>query len=492
MTLFSARWHPPHRDLKPGNILVTAEGAPKLLDFGIAKLLATDSAPPPPELTQAHRRPMTPEYASPEQVAGRPVNTASDVYSLGVVLFRLLTGKLPYRFEMRQSHEVARVIRDSQPVRPSQAVAAATTASSERRDGPLAGHSSEEAGGEDGGSHLQLRRELTGDLDNIVLMALRKEPERRYASVEQFSEDIRRHLEGLPVIARPSTWRYRAEKFVGRHRVAVAAALLIALTLIGGIAATAYQARIARQERALAERRFADVRRLANVFLFDFHDAIADLPGATPARELVVTTALEYLDRLSQEAGGEAALLQEVASAYDRVGDVQGNLLESHLGDTPAALVSYRKALSVRQDLVAIDPTNAKFSRDLSVSYTKLGHTHLKAGDAAAALQQFQLSMDLMETSAAENPASVHAQRDLCDIYEYRGRAHELFAKDDTRSRSRRIRSWRQARSWFERSLAILTSLEERELSVASDTERRAGLIDQIAESNAAVAALGG
>src|SRR5262249_39357611 len=141
----------------------------------------------------------------------------------------------------------------------------------------------------------KLRRKLEGDLDNIVLMAIRKEAQRRYASVEQFSEDIRRHLEGLPVIARKDTFGYRSTKFVKRHKAGAIAATLIIASLITGLVATLWQAHIARMERAEAELRFNDVRRLANSFLFEFHDAIENLPGSTPARELVVKRALEYL-----------------------------------------------------------------------------------------------------------------------------------------------------------------------------------------------------
>ena len=188
-----------------------------------------------------------------------------------------------------------------------------------------------------------LRKRLAGDLDNIVLKALSKEPSRRYASVDQFSEDVRRHLEGLPVIARPHTVRYRAAKFVRRNRGAVAAAALIALALVAGTIGTAWQARIARQERARAEQRFDQVRQLANVSLFDMHDSIRDLPGSTPARQLLVSKGLEYLDRLSRDAGDRPDLKREMAGAYVKVGDVQGRPFNPNLGD------SRRRAGELRQ-----------------------------------------------------------------------------------------------------------------------------------------------
>jgi len=218
-----------HRDLKPSNILVTRQGEPKLLDFGIAKLLGAGD-----ELftqTIPALRVMTPEYASPEQVKGDRIMTTSDVYSLGVLLYELLTGQRPYRLKTRTPEEIARAITTQEPERPSSAVTKA--------DRPPAS--------------ILHPRFLRGDLDNIVLMAMRKEPARRYSSVGQFSEDIRRHVEGLPVIARKDTVAYRTSKFVGRHRMGVVAAALILLSLLGGIVATLIQVRTARRERAKAE-----------------------------------------------------------------------------------------------------------------------------------------------------------------------------------------------------------------------------------------------
>jgi len=202
------------------------------------------------------------------------------------------------------------------------------------------------------GSPARLRKRLQGDLDNIVLTALRKEPERRYQSVEQFSEDLRRHLAGLPVSARKDTLGYRGAKFIRRNRIAAAAAALVLLFLVGGIIATTWQARraraqeaVARVEKARAERRFNEVRQLAHAVLFDYHDAIKDLPGATKVRERLVKDALAYLDVLSAEAGEDPSLKRELAAAYDRVGDVRGQAYSANLGDNAGALESYQKAL---------------------------------------------------------------------------------------------------------------------------------------------------
>lgn len=249
-----------HRDLKAGNILVTAEGVPRLLDFGIAKLLTAAPAVSDPTVTVARR--MTPESASPEQVRGEAITTASDVYSLGVLLYKLLTGHSPYRLTSRSPEELEQAICIQVPERPSVAIARVE----ESPTGAAVNAQSVSETRE--GSPDKLRRWLHGDLDNIVLMALRKEQQRRYASVLQFSEDIRNHLEGHPVIARRDTPGYRAAKFVGRHKTGVAATALLTLSLSAGVAATLWQARVAVAEGQRARLESAKAQRI-NAFLQD-------------------------------------------------------------------------------------------------------------------------------------------------------------------------------------------------------------------------------
>jgi len=243
----------------------------------------------------------------------------------------------------------------------------------------------------------RVMRQLKGDIDNIVLKALRKEPTRRYASVEQLAEDIRRHLQGLPVMATPDSASYRIGKFVHRHKRGVAATALIALAVTGGVAATWWEARVAVQERSRAERRFNDVRKLANSFLFEFDEAIRNLPGSTPARSLVVKRALEYLDGLAAEARGDHSLQLEIADAYQKVAEVQGDPMFPNLGDSVGALQSSTKALAILESLALAEPENQKVRLDLASTHQQISDLLHFSGDTAGAVAHSGKALNIYE-----------------------------------------------------------------------------------------------
>jgi eukaryotic-like serine/threonine-protein kinase len=357
-----------HRDLKPANILVNNEGEPKLLDFGIAKVLD----PAETGAAKTSTRVLTPEYASPEQVRGDPITTQSDIYSLGAVLYKLLSGRSPHAIEQLPPLEAVRAI-------------------TERDATPIPG--------------------LPNDLNAIVQKAMHKDRARRYGSVEELNGDISRFLEKRPVLAAPDSPGYRTRKFLRRNWGMVAAVAAVSAAVLAGAGVSLWQAR-------RAEQQFADVRRLANTFLFDFEDSIHNLSGATKARLLVVNTANEYLNRLASETSGNRKLERELAEAYKKLGDLQGDFHSGNLGQFQQAVASYRKALALHDSLGDAKSADPEVRANYLSNLSALAVVERFAGDAANGDQLRQKSLELADRWMASSSANANLLAAAASVYD--------------------------------------------------------------------------
>lgn len=373
-----------HRDLKPANILVS-EDSVRLLDFGIAKLTDQTDA----SFTNTGFVAGTPEYCSPEQLRGQAVTTRTDVYSLGLILFELLTGERAQKPDSNSPVSLDRLVCETETALPSATAAAR--------------------------GEKSLARLLRGDLDTIVLMAVRKDPSRRYASAAALAEDLRRHLEGRPIRARQDSRWYRASRFARRHWMPLTAAGLLLVTLIGGIVATSVQAR-------RAERRFAQVRQIANALVGDVHKAIRDLPASTKAQEVVVHTAVQYLDALSKEAAGDRALQLETARGYIQVATLAYDFSRPSLGRPEEASRYLEKARAILEPLGRKSPGDPAVAVALTTLYTRIGEHLGDMGKAASSMESFELAIKTAEDALAQQPGNL----DLMD--ELREAQHSLIS----------------------------------------------------------------
>jgi tetratricopeptide (TPR) repeat protein len=412
-----------HRDLKPDNIMVAEDGTPRLLDFGTAKLLSPSEAAPGSELTREGYQSYTPQYASPEQVLGNPITTASDTYSLGVLLYLLLTGEPPYEFKELTTGEMLRVVCEEAPRKPSQEAVSG--------------------------------KRLNPDLVAILEKALRKEPQERYRTAEQLANDVRAYLAGLPVGARHGTLRYRTSKFAHRHWLGLASAAVLALTLFAGVVGVLWQAKVADEQRRRAEARSADLRQLSNSLLSEFDEAIKELPGSTGAQKLLVTRVLEHLDSMAKDAQGDRQTRLDLVSAYSKLANIQGNDYDQNLGDTPGALVSIDKAIALAAPLAPGGSRDREALRALAFAQQSRSEILFGPGRTQEAIASMRKAVEIYDPMIATTDASTALICDAASAYSVLGDELRESGTASLADTSAVLTAYRKAIALDERALII-------------------------------------
>ncbi len=404
-----------HRDIKPQNIIVDRQGNPKVLDFGVARATDSDIALTTIQ-TDVGQLIGTLGYMSPEQVAGDPtrINARTDVYALGALGYEMLTGKPLVDAHRRTMAEVARIIQDVEPP-----------------------------------SLSSISRVYRGDLDTIVAKAIDKEPTRRYRDANELASDVSHYLNDEPIVARRATTMYQLAKFTRRNRVLVGGIVATIVVLVLGLVGTGVGFLQAMQDRdrafaeqtkantarELAELRFVELRKLAKSFIYDFHDMIADLPGSTEARKKLVSTALEYLDRLGAEQSNDTTLLMELSEGYLKVGQAQGYGSRANLGDREGAMKSFRKAETIRERMLELEPTDDAHLIGLGRVRNQIAMLELDSGHHQAALDMFSTVLAMREGVLAKAPDDRARQREVAISHQWMGNAYRALANEDSKTK---------------------------------------------------------